>query len=348
MGFLGINSFFMINSMKNPSAQNISFTDFNLIGFYSLGEWRPLLFIPFFLMFFLSITANSFLIYLIICQKSLHSPMYVLIGLMAVVDLISPIFFVPNMLLSFLFNWSGISLTGCLIQMFGLHLVGSFQSTLLFWMALDRYFAICKPLHYHKFMEISNFLKFIIVPVMRNGLLVITMVSLAGRLSFCATNVIDHCFCEHMALVQLACGDVSVNNMVGLLNAFLIPTADFILITASYAVIFVSVFRSGKAQIKAINTCITHIIVMTCSLTFALIAFMSYRIRNDFSTSSRVFVSTMYLLFPSCFNPIIYGVRTKEIRQRCLQFIREVKIFPLQRNMFFKIKINNIADTVTF
>ncbi|XP_077063463.1 olfactory receptor 52K2-like [Siphateles boraxobius] len=320
--------------MKNLSAQNISFTDFNLIGFYSLGEWRPFLFIPFFLMFLLSITANSIIIYLIICQKSLHSPMYVLIGLMAVVDLISPIFFVPNMLLSFLFNWSEISLTGCLIQMFCIHYVGAFQSTLLFWMALDRYFAICKPLYYHKYMEISNFLKFMIVPVIRNGLLNIIMVSLAGKLLFCLTNVIDHCFCEHMALVQLACGDISINNLAGLLSAFLIPTADFILITASYAVIFVSVFRSGKANMKAINTCITHIIVMTCSLIFALIAFMSYRIRNNFSTSSRVFVSTMYLLFPSCFNPIVYGVRTKEIRQKFLQFIKEVKVFPLQRNRF--------------
>ncbi|XP_052432171.1 olfactory receptor 52K2-like [Carassius gibelio] len=315
--------------MKNLSAQNILFTDFKLNGFYSLGEWRPFLFIPFFLMFSLSITANSILLYLIICQRSLHSPMYVLIGLMAVVDLILPIFFVPNMLVSFLFNWGGISLVGCLIQMFCIHYVGAFQSTLLLWMALDRYFAICKPLYYHKYMAIPNFLKFVVVPLIRNGLLNISMVYMAGKLTFCVTNVIDHCFCEHMALVQLACGDISINNLVGLLTAFLIPTFDFILVTGSYVVIFASVFKSGKGQMKAINTCITHIIVMTSSLIFALIAFMSYRIRNTFSTNSRVFVSTMYLLFPSCFNPIVYGVRTKEIRQQFLQLVSEVKIFPL-------------------
>ncbi|XP_067221881.1 olfactory receptor 52K2-like [Chanodichthys erythropterus] len=311
--------------MKNLSAPNISFTDFMLNGFYSLGEWRPFLFIPFFLMFLLAITANSILIYLIISQKSLHSPMYVLIGVMAVLDLIGPISSVPSMLLSLLFNWSGISLVGCLIQMFCIHYVGSFQSTLLLWMALDRYFAICKPLYYHKYMEIPNFLKYVVVPLIRNGILNVTIVSLAGKLSFCSTNVIDHCFCEHMALVQLACGDISINNLVGLLSTFLIPTTDFIIITASYIVIFASVFKSGKAQIKAINTCITHIIVMLFTLIFALIAFLSYRTKNNnFSPNSRVFVSAMYLLFPSCFNPIIYGVRTKEIRQRFLQFIRKV------------------------
>ncbi|XP_067220545.1 olfactory receptor 52K1-like [Chanodichthys erythropterus] len=303
--------------MKDFTAQNISFTDFKLNGFYSLGEWRHFLFIPLFLMFLLAITANTILIYLITSQRSLHSPMYVLIGLMGVVDLLLPIFFVPNMLLNFLFNWSGISLTGCLIQMFCLHFVGTFQTTLLFWMALDRYFAICKPLYYHKYKEISNFLKFVFAPLIRNVLLIVIIVSLAGRLSFCSTNVIDHCFCEHMALVQLACGDISVNNIVGLLTVFLVPTADFILIIASYVVIFTSVFK--------LNTCITHLIVLSVALTSALIAFLSY-IRNNISSNNRIVISIMYLCFPSCFNPVIYGWRTKEIRHTFLKCI-SIKVF---------------------
>nr|XP_021322218.1 olfactory receptor 52K1-like [Danio rerio] len=305
--------------MRDPPVQNTSFTDFKLNGFYSLGDLRPFLFIPFFLMFSLAITANSLLIYLIISQRSLHSPMYILIGLMGVVDLLLPVFFVPNMLLNFLFNWSGISLTACLIQMFCLHFVGTFQTTLLLCMALDRYFAICKPLYYHKYKEISNFLKFVFAPVIRNALLIVIIVSLAGRLSFCATNVIDHCFCEHMALVQLACGDISINNIVGLLTVFFVPATDFILITASYVVIFTSVFKSGETRMKALHTCITHLIVLSVALTSAMIAFLSYRIRNDISSNNRIVISVMYLCFPSCFNPIIYGWRTKEIRQMFLK-----------------------------
>ncbi|XP_072547866.1 olfactory receptor 52K1-like [Salminus brasiliensis] len=314
----------MLSSIQSFSVQNISFTTFKLNGFHDLGEWRPILSIPYFLMFLLSTTSNSILIYLIASQRNLHSPMCILIGLMAVVDLCLPIFIVPNMLLNFLFDWNWISLVGCLIQMFCIHYVGAFQSTLLVWMALDRFFAICRPLSYHKYMEIPNFFKFIIVPLIRNGLLNITMVSWAGKLPFCVEEM-DHCFCEHMALVQLACGDISINNLLGLLTAFLIPTADFVFITLSYVILFVSILKSGKSHLKAINTCITHIIVMTVSLTFALIAFMSYRIRNNISPSSRVFLSTMYLLFPSCFNPIIYGVRTKEIREQFLKFMDHVK-----------------------
>ncbi|XP_066498850.1 olfactory receptor 52K1-like [Hoplias malabaricus] len=314
----------VLSIFQDLPAENISFTSFKLTGFYTLGEWRRFLFIPYFLMFLLSTISNTTLICLIISLRVLHSPMFVLISLMAVVDLLMPMFFVPNMLLSFLFDWNQISLVSCLIQVFGIQYVGAYQSTVLLWMALDRFFAICRPLSYHKNMQISNFLKFVIVSVIRNGLLNITMVSLVGKLHFCKKNEIDHCFCEHMGLVQLACGDTSINNVLGLTTALLIATADFVFIAVSYVIIFASVMKSGKSSMKAINTCVTHIIVITFSLVFALTAFLSYRIKNNISPNNRIFISTMYTLFPSCFNPIIYGVRTKEIRQQFLKIFNRV------------------------
>ncbi|XP_036454832.1 olfactory receptor 52K1-like [Colossoma macropomum] len=318
----------VLSSIQDLPAENISFTIFRLNGFYSLGEWRRFLFIPYFFMLLLSTTSNSILIYLIVSQRALHSPMFALIGVMAVVDLLMPMFSVPHMLFSFLFDWNGISLVGCLIQIFCNQYVAAYQSTLLMWMALDRFFAICRPLSYHNYMQMSNFMKFIIVPVIRNTLLNIAVISLAGKLHFCMKNEIDHCFCENMGLTQLACGNISVNNLLGLLCTLLIPTTDFIFITVSYIIIFASVMKSGKSSMKAINTCITHIIVITFSLIFVLTASLSYRIKNDFSANSRTFLSTMYLLFPSCFNPIIYGVRTKEIKQQFLKFFNHIKILP--------------------
>ncbi|KAM6970085.1 olfactory receptor 52E8-like [Aplochiton taeniatus] len=307
--------------MEKALVRNASYTHFILDGFTDLGELRPLLFIPYFFMFILSIAANSFLLYIIISTRALHSPMCILIAIMACVDLCLPLFFAPNMLVSLAFNIREISLGGCLVQMFGIHFVGAFLSTLLLWMALDRYFAICTPLFYHKRMAFRSFLSFVIPPVIRNVLVNTLMVGLAGKRTFCL-NTMNHCFCEHMALVQLSCDDVSINNLVGLLNIFSVPVADFVLISASYVVIFFSIFsKSGKPNMKAINTAMTHIIVMIVHLSFALIAFLSYRVRNDFSQSSRVFLSSMYLLFPNCFNPIIYGIRTNEIRKQVLKCV---------------------------
>ncbi|XP_026228435.1 olfactory receptor 52K1-like [Anabas testudineus] len=301
--------------MENVSSHK----HFILDGFNELGALRPFLFIPFFSMFVLSLSANSLLLYVVISERSLHSSMYILIAGMAFVDLSLPLFFVPNMLLSFLFDWRGISLTGCLVQMHFIHFFGTFQSTLLVWMALDRYFAICTPLYYHEHMSLPRFLKFIIPLVVRNFLMITLIVSLAGKLSFCASNVINHCFCEHMALVEPACGSYSINSLVGLLTVFLIPVADDLFTAVSYVLIFSSVLRSGRSGIKALHTCMTHIVVIFVSLILALIAFLSYRIKNELTVSSRIFFSTMYLLFPSCFNPIIYGIRTTEIRQQILK-----------------------------
>ncbi len=301
--------------MENVSSHKL----FILDGFSELGALRPVLFIPFFIMFVVSLSANSLLLYVVISQRSLHSPMCILIAGMACVDLSLPLFFVPNMLLSFLFDWRGISLIGCLLQMHFIHFVGAFQSTLLVWMALDRYFAICTPLYYHKRMALPSFLKFVIPLLIRNVLMITLVATLAGKLPFCAENVINHCFCEHMALVKLACGSTDVNNLAGLLTLFLIPVADFFLIAASYVVIFSSVLSSGRSGVKALHTCITHIVVITVSLSIILVAFLSYRVRNGLPAAVRVFFSIMYLFFPSCFNPIIYGIRTTEIRQHILK-----------------------------
>ncbi|XP_006628012.2 olfactory receptor 52K1-like [Lepisosteus oculatus] len=314
--------------MQKQESGNVSHTEFLLIGFYGLEEQRWLLFFPFFLMFMLSTAANSFLIFVIKTQRSLHSPMCVLIGAMAFVDLSLPVFFVPKMLLSFLFNWNGISLVGCLVQMFFIHFFGAFQSSILLWMALDRYAAICIPLRYNDYMNPSSSAKFVVASVLRNGIFILVIVILAGYLSYCSSNVIDHCFCEHMALVSLACGSTAVNSIVGLTTIFCVTTLDCVIMVVSYVKIFILVFKtaSGKSSRKAIHTCITHIIVMCVSYFCAMTSFFAYRIKNSISPNIRVLISTMYLLFPSCFNPIIYGIRTKEIREQILKLIKRSQV----------------------
>uniref|UniRef100_A0A8C9TAV3 Olfactory receptor 52K1-like n=1 Tax=Scleropages formosus TaxID=113540 RepID=A0A8C9TAV3_SCLFO len=307
--------------MSEYAARNISHTDFILSGFSGPKEWKQLLFIPFFLLFVMSVTANSMIIFIILSHRALHSPMYLLICVMAFVDLVIAISFVPNMLLNLLFNWNHISLMGCLVQMFCIHFFTSVQTTVLLWMALDRFYAICTPLHYNEHMRFSAFLKFVIIPMLRNAVFISAIVGLARSLSYCQSNEIKHCFCEHMALVTLACGPMYVNSVVGLCGVFFILAADVLFIVVSYVRIFVSLFKSGRSSQKAFSTCITHIIVMFVGLIMALTSFLSYRIKNDMSSNSHMAISTMYLLVPTCLNPIIYGIRTKEIRQQVIKAI---------------------------
>ncbi|MEQ2298873.1 hypothetical protein AMECASPLE_009699 [Ameca splendens] len=299
-----------------PLKDNISSHKYFIFsGFSELGTLKSFISIPFLILFVVSLFANSLLIYVVVSQRSLHSPMYILIACMAFVDMSLPLLLIPNLLLNVLFNWRGISLSGCLVQMFFVHFLGTCQSTLLLWMALDRYFAICIPLCYHEYMSLHRFLKFVIPLLIRNVIMILMVVVLAGSLSYCFKNVINHCICEHMALVELACGSTNINSLVGLMTVFLVTVFDFFCISTSYIIIFCSVLRSGKSSGKALHTCMTHIIVMVISLTFVLTAFLSYRIRTSLPAAGRLSVSIMYLFLPSCFNPIIYGIRTTEIRQ---------------------------------
>ncbi|XP_006628026.2 olfactory receptor 52K1-like [Lepisosteus oculatus] len=317
--------------MQEYQEGNVSHKEFILMGFSGLKGHRQFLFIPFLLLFLLSLFGNSLLIISIKTRRTLHSPMYMFICATACVDLTLPILFVPKMLLGFLFDWNKISLLGCLVQMFFVHFFGSFQSTVLLWMALDRYVAICIPLRYNDYINSSAFFKLSAIALLRNGSLVLVVVILAGSLSFCLTNVIDHCFCEHMALVSLACGNTARNSVMGLLAVFCVAIVDGVFIAISYVKIFLAVSNtaSGKSRQKAIHTCGTQLMVISVSYIFAMTAFLAYRIKNSLHPDVHVLISIMYLLFPSCFHPIIYGIRTKEIREQMLNILHYGKIVPI-------------------
>ncbi|MBN3297281.1 O52K1 protein, partial [Amia calva] len=324
--------------MLTNQSGNSSHTKFVLFGFSGLSGYRQFLFFPFFLLFILSFVGNSVLIITIKTGRHLHSPMYVFICATAFVDLTLPIIFVPQMLLSFLFNWNEITLFCCLIQMFFIHFFSSFQSTVLLGMALDRYVAICIPLRYNDYMNSYTLFKFSAVVFLRNMFLVLLVVLLASPLSFCSSNVIDHCFCEHMALVSLACENTNKNSIIGLLAVFSVAGLDLVFIVISYTKIFFDIFKkaSGNSGKKAIHTCGTQLIIIGVSYTFAMTAILAYRIKNSLPPNIHTLISIMYLLFPSCFHPLIYGIRTKEIREQMLKLVK-------CRSLCISMKISSIC-----
>ncbi|XP_066556153.1 olfactory receptor 52E8-like [Amia ocellicauda] len=306
--------------MREPvtrPVRNTSHTEFLLLGFQGLGEYRRYLSIPFFLIGVLSFAGNALLIFTIKTRNSLHSPMYVLICMNACVDLTLPIIFAPKMLLSFLFDWNGITLLGCLVQMFFIHFVSSFQSTVLLGMALDRYVAICVPLRYNDYINMSTFCKFSAVVLLRNMFFVLLVVVLASRLSFCSSNVIDDCFCEHMALVSLACGNTTKNSIIGLLGVFSVTVTDAVIFVISYIKVFSDVFKthSGKSREKTIHTCGTHLIIAGVTLTFTMTTLLAYRFQNSLPPNIHNLISVIYLLLPTILHPIVYGIRTKAIKE---------------------------------
>lgn len=314
--------------MEFGPSQNFTHTEFYLIGFTSLKEYRRLLFIPFSILLIFAVTTNVILVFVITRQKTLHSPMYLLICFIACVDICVPCCIVPRMIFSFASEINVWPRELCLLQMFIVHYACSFQSTILFGMAVDRYFAICMPLRYNDFMNYTNCMIATGLIVIRNTFIITAMVALVGTLRFCSSNVLYHVHCEHQLVVTLAspCEDTTKNYLAGLIG-FCLPTIDCIGIAFSYLIIFFVIFRSaaGESRSKAISTCTTHLIVICIAYFTSLVAFLAYRIQSGLSPDLRVLTSLGYLLLPGICNPIIYGIRNKEIREQIVKLLRPNK-----------------------
>ncbi len=293
---------------------------------------------PFFLSYILVVVGNTLLLSVIRNTESLHSPMYLLVSALTVVDIIVPTAIIPAMLLGFLFDLNEISLTGCLTQMFVTHFFSSVESTILLAMALDRFVAICKPLHYTEIMNSTMFLKVLFFTLIRSGTIMFALVALAAPLSFCESNVIHHCYCDHMALVSLACDSISKNNAMGLVVIICFVGIDISVIFFSYVKILHVVFGAAAEEDrwKAFHTCGTHLIVMMCFYFVGSITFLSRNLNIPIPVDVNTFLGVMYIVFPASVNPMIYGVRTKEIRNALS------KMFKTNINRISVVKVSMI------
>ncbi|XP_017541934.1 olfactory receptor 52K2 [Pygocentrus nattereri] len=303
---------------------NFSHTKFIFVGFPEIFQYRRLLFLPFFLSYITVLVGNSLLLFVIKNTRNLHSPMYMLVSVLAVIDIVVPTAIIPAVLLSFLFDLNEITLAGCLTQMFLIHFFSSVESTILLAMALDRTVAICNPLRYTAIMNSSMFLKLLLFTLIRSGAIMSTLVGLASPLSFCGSNVIHHCYCDHMALVSLACNSTAKNNAMGVAVIICFVGIDISVIFFSYMKILYVVLRAaaGEHSSKAFHTCGTHLIVMMCFYFVGSVTFLSRNLSIPIPVDVNTFLGVTYIVFPACVNPIIYGVRTKEIRNALLKIFK--------------------------
>ncbi|KAL8191407.1 UNVERIFIED_CONTAM: hypothetical protein K2H54_073611 [Gekko kuhli] len=290
-----------------------------------LQESRYLLAIPFFSLFVFIVTANSVLIYTVRVEASLHSPMYLLIALLFAVNICGTSTILPKMLLSFMFSASHISLTGCLVQMFFLYFTTVLDCNILLMMALDRYVAICHPLRYANIVTNRLLMFLTFASLVRSLSIVGPVVILASRVRFCRSNVISHFVCEHMALMRLSCSDISINRKVGMAMRCVDMIVDLSFLLASYSKIIHTALKisSGNVRHRAFHTCGTHLIVIFIGYSSRLSSSIVFRVAKSASEDVHNLISAIYLLFPWAVHPIIYGMRTKEIKDNLLKRFRK-------------------------
>ncbi|XP_067414389.1 olfactory receptor 52K1-like [Emydura macquarii macquarii] len=291
---------------------------FFLIGIPGLEAMHLWISIPFCSMFFVALLGNCTLLYVIKTEHTLQKPMYYFLAMLAVINLVLSTTIMPKLLSIFWFNSREISFNACLVQMFFLHSFFFMESAVLVAMAFDRYVAICNPLRYATILINSVIGKIGLAALAWAVLIVVPLPFLLRRLSFCRSYVIAHCYCEHMAVVKLACANTRINNIYGIFTTLFFVGLDLTFIALSYVKILRTVLSlaSKEEQLKAFSTCVSHLCAILMVYTPVALTSIIHRFGDLVAPHIHILMATFYFIFPPMMNPIVYGVKTKQIRVR--------------------------------
>ncbi|XP_075388372.1 olfactory receptor 4N5-like [Tenrec ecaudatus] len=286
-------------------------TEFILLGLTQSRDLQLLIFVLV-LVFYLIVLPGNFLIILtIVSDPGLSAPLYFFLGKLAFLDASYSFIVAPRMLMDFFSERKVISYPGCITQLFFLHFLGVGEMFLLVFMALDRYIAICRPLHYSAIMKPRVCYAFMGALFLGSFAHAFVQVALILHLPFCGSNQLDNFFCDAPQVVQLACTDTLLVEVLIVSNNGLLILLCFLGLLASYAVILFHLKGCSSAgKRKAMSTCTTHIIIVF--LMFGPAIFIYTRPFRTFSADK--VVSLFHTVIFPLLNPVIYTLRNQEVK----------------------------------
>ncbi|MBZ3881047.1 Olfactory receptor 7A17 [Sciurus carolinensis] len=294
---------------------NTRVSEFILLAFSEDPELQPLIFGHFLSMYLVTVLGNLLIILATISDSHLHTPMYFFLSNLSFVDICFTSTTVPKMLVNIQTQSKAITYAGCITQIYFFLVFIELDNILLTVMAYDRYMAICHPLHYTALMtpQLCGLLVLMcwIVSVL-HALLQSLMVL---RLSFPTHLEIPHFFCELNQLVQLACSDTFLNDLVVYFALVLLVTCPLACILYSYSKIVSSIraISSAQGKYKAFSTCASHLSVVSLFYCTGLGVYLSSAATH--SSQSISTASVMYTVVTPMLNPFIFSLRNKDVKR---------------------------------
>ncbi|XP_036895919.1 olfactory receptor 51V1-like [Sturnira hondurensis] len=296
----------------------VSNSTFLLTGFPGLERDYPWLSIPFSFIYAMIISGNCLVLHVIRTESSLHQPMFYFLAMLALTDLCMGLSTVHTVLGILWGLGREIDLDACIAQTFFVHGLSCMESGVLLAMAFDRFTAICNPLRYTSILTNTRIINAGVAILGRSFLFIIAPIVRLKFFHYCRPHVLSHSFCLHQDLLRLACSDIRFNSFYALALVICTLFLDAVLILISYILILHSVLAiaSQEERRKSLQTCVSH----TCAVLVFYIPIigltMVHRFGKHLSPVVHVLMGNIYILFPPLMNPIIYSVKTKQIRSR--------------------------------
>ena len=318
--------------MEKPN-QTSPLVGFILLGLSAHPKLEKTFFVLILLTYVVILLGNGVLILVTILDSRLHTPMYFFLGNLSFLDICYTTSSVPLVLDGFLTPRKTIPFSACAIQMFLSFAMGATECVLLGMMAFDRYMAICNPLRYPVVMRKAVCVSMAASSWLAGGANSLVQISLAVQLPFCGDNVINHFICEILAVLKLACADISINVVsMGVANVIFLGV-PVLFIFVSYIFILTTILRipSVEGRKKAFSTCSAHLTVVV--IFYGTILFMYGKPKSkdplgaDNQDVSDKLISLFYGVLIPMLNPIIYSLRNKDVKVTVKNLVSQ-KCFP--------------------
>uniref|UniRef100_A0A3Q0SYG4 G-protein coupled receptors family 1 profile domain-containing protein n=1 Tax=Amphilophus citrinellus TaxID=61819 RepID=A0A3Q0SYG4_AMPCI len=302
----------------------LNLTYITLDGYVEVEKYRYVYFVIIFTLYVLIVCFNAIIICLIVIHQSLHEPMYIYIAALLINSIFYSTTIYPKLLLDVLSEKQIISYTMCHFQLFLFYSSGGSQFLLLAAMAYDRYVSICKPLQYPAIMRKTTVCVFLVLSW------IVPACQVAGSSVLSATTrvcnfTLQGIFCNN-SVYKLHCVSSRVLSVYGVIILLNVAFFPMLYIVFTYTkILIISYQRCGRLRKKAAQTCFPHLLVLLNYSLFCTYDILVVRLESDISKTVRSILTLQVVLYTPLFNPIIYGLKMKEISKQLKRVFCQVK-----------------------
>nr|XP_034992838.1 olfactory receptor 6J1-like [Zootoca vivipara] len=311
--------------------ENQSVSEFILLGFSIDRQEEILLAILFLVLYVVTVLGNIFIIFVVLVDNRLHTPMYFFLGNFAALDIFFTSAISPQLLWNLFSNNKSISFAGCMTQSYFYFFLGTVEFILLTSMSYDRYAAICKPLQYHAIMNSQVCIQMLVGSWLGGFLSVLFPTILITRLSFCRSNVINHFFCDSGPLLDLSCSDTSFIELMDFFLSAVVIICSLTVTLFSYMFIISAVMRisttTGRA--KAFNTCAAHLTIISISCGISIFIYVTPSQKETLEIHKVPAILTTIIC--PFLNPFIFTLKNDTVKQALKDVLRQCKVLITQK-----------------
>ncbi|XP_073490970.1 olfactory receptor 2L3-like [Aquarana catesbeiana] len=265
--------------------------------------------------YLIGMLVNIVIITVICLDIHLHTPMYLFLLNLSVVDIFYTTVTIPKLLYMLFSGNNTMPFTQCFIQMYFMFTTDTAEVTILFMMAFDRYVAICHPLHYHCILN-KKLCKLFIAVIWIGGSVNSSLItSSILKIFFCSSVTIHQFFCDAKALINISCGGTEMFYIVMYAEYLVFGLFPVMCNLTSYVKIIriIQHIKSKDSRSKAFSTCSPHLAVMAIYYGSAISVYtMPPSERYDLLEQ---ILTLFYTTVITILNPLIYSLRNKEIKR---------------------------------